>query len=65
MSQSKPLQLFLAGMVALIFSVKVQEKCNWCAVALIFTFIVLFVWGILLVIKRKKKVKQLKDKGLL
>lgn len=65
MTQSKPLQLFLAGIAALIFSVKVKEKCEWCSTALLIAFIVLFIWGGIVQYRKMKKIKRLRDKNLL
>jgi len=65
MTQSKPLQLFLAGIAALVFSVKIKEKCDWCSMVLLGAFIVLFIWGGILQYKKMKKIKRLKDKNLL
>jgi len=65
MSQSKPLQLFLAGIAALIFSMKIERKCHLCSIGLIVAFVILFLWGGLLLYRKKKKIKRLKDKGLL
>lgn len=65
MTQSKPLQLFLAGIAALVFSVKVKAKCDWCSTALLITFVVLFIWGGIVQYRKIKKIKRLKDKNLL
>ena len=65
MTQSKPLQLFLAGIAALVFSVKIKEKCDWCSMALLGAFIILFIWGGILQYQKNKKIKRLKDKNLL
>ncbi|HIP48096.1 MAG TPA: hypothetical protein EYG92_03915 [Lutibacter sp.] len=65
MTQSKPSQLFIVGIAALIFSVKVKEKCDWCSIALLGAFIILFIWGSILQYKKMKKIKRLKDKNLL
>ena len=65
MGQSKSLQLFFAGIAALIFSVKIQNRCDWCSIGLIVLSVLLFIWGIILYIKKKKQIKRLKDKGLL
>lgn len=65
MSTSKPLQLYILGIASLLFSVKIKEKCDWCSIALLGAFIVLFIWASILVIRKKKKIKRLKDKDLL
>jgi len=65
MTQSKPAQLFILGIAALIFSIKVKEKCDWCATALIGVFVILFIWGGILQYRKAKKIKRLKDKDLL
>ena len=65
MSQSKPVQLFLAGIAALIFSVKIKEKCDWCSTAILFGSVALFIWGGIIQYKKNKKIKRLKDKDLL
>jgi len=65
MSTSRPLQLYLLGIVSLLFSVKVKEKCDWCAMLLIGAFIVLFIVASFLVVKNKRKIKRLKDKDLI
>jgi hypothetical protein len=65
MTQSKSLQLFLAGIAALVFSVKIKEKCDWCSIALIGLFIILFIWGGIVQYKKMRKIKRLKDKNLL
>ncbi len=65
MSSSKPLQLYILGIVALLFSVKIKEKCAWCSIALLVTFVFLFVWASILMIRKKKKIKRLKKKDLL
>jgi len=64
MSSSRPLQLYLLGIISLLFSVKVKEKCEWCSVILMLAFVMLFVVASFLVIKNKKKIKRLKDKDL-
>lgn len=64
MSTSRPLQFYLLGIISLLFSVKVKEKCEWCSVILMLAFVMLFVVASFLVIKNKKKIKRLKDKDL-
>ncbi len=64
MNTSRPLQLYLLGIISLLFSVKVKEKCDWCSVVLMGAFVVLFIVASYLVIKHKKKIKRLKDKDL-
>jgi len=65
MTQSKSLQLFLAGIAALVFSVKVKEKCEGCSMALLGAFVILFIWGGIVQYKKMRKIKRLKDKNLL
>ena len=65
MTTSKPLQLYLAGLAALIFSMKVKAKCEWCSTALIAAFVILFIVASILVYRKNKKIKRLKDKDLL
>ena len=65
MTQSKPLQLFIVGIAALVFSVKVKEKCDWCSMVLLAAFIILFIWGGILQYRKIKTIKRLKDKNLL
>jgi len=65
MTQSKPLQYYLLGIASLLFSVKIKAKCEWCSVALIVGFIVLFILASILLIRQKRKIKRLKDKDLL
>ncbi len=65
MGQSKPLQLFIAGMAILLFSARIKDRCNWCSIGLWALSAVFFIWGIMLYIKKKKQIKKLKDKGLL
>ena len=65
MSTSKPLQLYILGIVALLSSVKVKAKCDWCSIALLVVFVLLFIWASILVIRKKKKIKRLKEKDLL
>ncbi len=65
MSQSKPIQLYLLGIAALVASIKYNEDCPWCAVGLLGVFIILFIVASVLVYQHKKKIKRLKDKGLL
>ena len=65
MSTSKPLQLYLLGIISLLFSLKIKAKCDWCSLGLIVAFIVLFLLASVLVIRNKRKIKRLKDKELL
>ena len=65
MSQSKPIQLYLLGLVALLASVKVKEKCEWCSIGLIGVFILLFIIASVIAYRDKRKIKRLKDKNLL
>jgi len=65
MSQNKSIQLYFLGLIALLASVKVKEKCEWCSVALIGAFIILFIIASILAYRHKKKIKRLKDKDLL
>ncbi len=61
MSTSRPLQLYLLGIISLLFSVKVKEKFDWCAIALVVAFIILFIVASVIVNQNKKKIKRLKD----
>lgn len=65
MSTSRPLQLYLLGIISLLFSVKIKAKCDWCSLGLVLAFIVLFIIASVLVIRNKRKIKRLKDKELL
>lgn len=65
MTQSKPLQYYLLGIAALVFSVKVKAKCEWCSIALLGGFVILFIIASVLLIRQKRKIKRLKDKNLL
>lgn len=65
MSQSKPLQFYLLGIAALIFSVKVKAKCEWCSLVLLGSFVLLFIIASIILYRDKKKIKRLKDKNLL
>ncbi len=65
MGQSKSLQFYLLGIASLLFSVKIKAKCDWCSYILLVGFIVFFVIASILVYRKKKKIKRLKDKGLL
>ncbi len=65
MSQSKPLQFYLLGIAALVFSVKVKAKCEWCSMALLGGFVLLFIVASIILYRDKKKIKRLKDKNLL
>lgn len=65
MSTSRPLQLYLLGIISLLFSVKIKVKCDWCSLGLVLAFIVLFIIASVLVIRNKRKIKRLKDKELL
>jgi len=65
MSTSKPLQLYLLGIISLLFSLKIKAKCEWCSIALVAAFVVLFIIASVMVYRHKKKIKRLKDKNLL
>jgi O-antigen/teichoic acid export membrane protein len=65
MTQSKPLQYYLLGIAALIFSVKIKAKCEWCSMALIGGFVIFFIIASIILYRQKKKIKRLKDKNLL
>lgn len=65
MPNSKPLQYLFLGIVALLASVKVREKCDWCAIGLMGLFVIFFVIAGIIAYKKHKKIKRLKDKDLL
>jgi hypothetical protein len=65
MTQNKPTQLYLLGLISLIGSVKIKEKCEWCSVALIGGFILLFIIASVIAYRNKQKIKRLKNKNLL
>lgn len=65
MTNSKPLQLYILAIAAILFSAKLKEKCLWCTNALLVASVALFVWGTVLTIRKNKKIKRLKDKDLL
>jgi len=65
MPNSKPLQYFFLGIVALLASVKVKEKCAWCSIGLIGLFVLFFIIAGMIAYKKHKKIKRLKDKDLL
>jgi len=65
MSQNKSIQLYFLGLVSLLSSVKVKEKCDWCSLVLIAAFIVLFILASIIAYRHKQKIKRLKDKNLL
>ncbi len=65
MGQSKPLQFYLLSIAALLFSVKIKDKCEFCSYALIAAFVILFIVASILQIRKKRRIKRLKDKGLL
>ncbi len=65
MPNSKPLQYFFLGIVALLVSVKVRGNCDWCAIGLIGLFVLFFAIAGIMAIKKHRKIKRLKDKDLL
>ena len=60
MLDSKPVQYGMLGVVAIIASVKINDKCSYCAVALIAVSVLLFIAAVYLQVKKEKKSKKLK-----
>jgi Flp pilus assembly protein TadB len=65
MGQSKPLQYYLLSIGSLLFSVKIQAKCEWCSYVLLAGFFIFFIVASVLQYRKRKRIKRLKDKGLL
>jgi Ca2+/Na+ antiporter len=59
---SKSVQYGMLGIIALIASVKIHDKCSYCAYALIVAGVILFIAALLWQIKKKKKINKIKDK---